>query len=90
MELLLHNIAAEIQHQIYVVSMTLRTGICEFTFAKVKFQFLGIHLLHHILHDLVQELLVCLDISTEVHYQAAIVSVDVDCERTGFLMLKTL
>ena len=39
---------------------------------------------------LVQELLVCLDVSTEVHSQAAIVSVDVDCERASFLMLKTL
>ena len=85
-----NEVAAEIQHQIFVVSTTLKTGNYEFTFAKVKFQFLGIHLLHHILHDLVQELLVRLDVSTEVHSQAAIVSVDVDCERAGFLTLKTL
>ena len=89
-ELLLHNVAAEIQHQIFVISMMLRTGNFEFTFAKAKFQFLGLYLLHHVLYDLVQELLVCLDVSTEVHSQAAIVSVDVDCERAGFLMLKTL
>ena len=56
----------------------LGTGNYKLGLTKVEFELLEVHVDHHVLHDLVQELLVGLNVPAEVHPQTAVICIDVD------------